>query len=66
MRYDYFLEYDMQTDKVLDFLEFETNVEIDYEWQGDTIVIYTDEDPKKIEDMVWEECRVSPVFFGEN
>ena len=63
--YYYFLEYAEKANKVLDDLEWDTDVEFDYEWEQDTLIIYTDEDPDTIQDMVWEECGVYPVQDGK-
>ena len=67
MRYDYFLEYDGSgANKALEFLEFETDIDFDYEWEDDVLIIYTDEDPVTVESMVYDATGAYANSYGDN
>jgi hypothetical protein len=55
MRYNYFLEYAGQgAYQALDFLEYESGYDFDYEWEEDVLIIYTNADPEEVESMVYD------------
>lgn len=64
--YDYFLEYEDKAEKVLDFLEWETDIEFDYEWYDDVLIIYTDVDVHKVESMVYDATGAYANNYGDS
>lgn len=67
MRYDYFLEYgnEGKHHKILDFLELDTDIDFEHEYEMGTLVIYTNEDPVEVESMVYDATGAYADNYGQ-